>query len=162
MWHCLADEAGNHYLLCLLDYYNYPLLPTENQRDLCRILQKQEFPSTIAYICCNVARKRETKKVQRKVTWSSWGFSWPNCCSKAGSKAGFCCITCLIFWNWGWSRRNSRGFSPVGPRSINAMHPTNQPQWQQTGRERNEPLCLLEWTAIPHHTNCLSILICTN
>lgn len=85
MWHCLADEAGKYYLLCLLDYYNY-LLPTENQRDLCRILQKLDFPSTIIYICCNVARKRETKKIQRKLPGAAEGSLVLTAAVKLGAK----------------------------------------------------------------------------
>ena len=44
--------------------------------------------------------------------WSNWGFSRPICCSNAGSREGFCWIICLICWNWGWFRKNSRGCPP--------------------------------------------------
>lgn len=86
MWHCLPDEAGTHDLLCLLDYCDYPLLPTENQRDFCGILQKLEFPSTIAYICCNVARKRKTKEAQRKLPGAAEGSLGLTAAVKLGAK----------------------------------------------------------------------------
>lgn len=45
-------------------------------------------------------------------TCRSWGFSRPSCWRRAGSRAGFCWMACLMCRNWGWVRRNASGFSP--------------------------------------------------
>lgn len=46
------------------------------------------------------------------VTCRSWGFSLPSCCSRAGSRARFCWMACLMCRNWGWVRKNASGLSP--------------------------------------------------
>lgn len=43
-------------------------------------------------------------------TCSSCGLSLPSCCRRAGRRAGFCWMICLICWNGGWFLRNSKGF----------------------------------------------------
>lgn len=44
-------------------------------------------------------------------TCSSSGFSLPISCSRAGSRAAFCWISCRITWNWGWFLRKLKGLT---------------------------------------------------